>query len=806
MQHSQDADGTMLNIEHQITEAEVYHSMGLLNESMAAYRKILSDGHRLPTDTFKAITRKVTQLHKDISRDKIATPTVLSERDASTITNMLKTHKNSAQILEGARALRQMGLLDEAVSEYDTFFNSGELACSCFSGQLLREYLSCMLQVRPEDAVINRAEELMHRYPLDGNVQARIRNWLKRTTQQQAEAVPVSDDYHSDPTPHPLHDKHSSDQSTGDSPQSDAPATSRYDQLIRSGVISNKQLLQAQSVAIARGVSTESVLINKFNVKKKVIGDSLATFYRCKFKEFDPDTPVPSEFIKSLKQSFLLFHVWVPLGRIGDEVEILVDDPMNLQKTDHIRLLIDAPRIRLCVAIREDIEQYIHHFYNTQPESPESMIDQVLSNINQFIPDKAFEEEEYTEEKDILDESSSQIVRFVDQMLVTAYRDNVSDIHIEPSQVSSKTLIRFRRDGICHEYLRIPNAMTRPVTSRLKIMANLDIAEKRIPQDGKIKFHRRNIPHFEVRMSTMPTTGGFEDSVLRILADANAMNLDEIKLSNHNYKTLSRMIVQPYGLILVVGPTGSGKTTTLHAALAHINNPSIKIWTAEDPVEITQPGLRQVEVNSKIGVDFATVMRGFLRLDPDVIMIGEMRDEETASAGVEASLTGHLVFSTLHTNSAPETVTRLLDMGLSPLNFSDALLGVLAQRLVRRLCVHCREAYHPDENEFQELMSAYGAEKFKELNIAYDADFTLSRAVGCEKCAGTGYNGRMGIHELLEGSAAVKNLIKKQAATDDIFIQAVNDGMRTLKQDGIQKVLQGLTDMDEIRRVCIDRF
>lgn len=266
---------------------------------------------------------------------------------------------------------------------------------------------------------------------------------------------------------------------------------------------------------------------------------------------------------------------------------------------------------------------------------------------------------------------------------------------------------------------------------------------------------------------------------------------------------MKKIISQPYGLVLVVGPTGSGKTTSLHSSLGYINKPGIKIWTAEDPIEITQQGMRQVEAKPKIGLDFARIMRAFLRADPDVIMIGEMRDHETAAIGVEASLTGHLVFSTLHTNSAPETVTRLLDMGLNPLNFSDAFLGVMAQRLVRRLCNKCREEYRPAEEEFEEILMDYGKENFRLTGIEYSKDLSLFRPVGCAACSGTGYAGRMGIHELMEGTPEIKKMIKKQANSEDLFIQAIKEGMATLKQDGILKVFKGLTDMSEIRRVCV---
>ena len=483
-------------------------------------------------------------------------------------------------------------------------------------------------------------------------------------------------------------------------------------------------------------------------------------FYNCPFKEFDPDIPIPVELISKLKKSFLLHYTWVPLSWGKSYVEILVDDPRDLRKTDHIKALMANQKLRFSVGIKEDIVKYIERFFSAD-KSFES-IENTVDNIDSFMTDVSFEVEEDIEiEKDTVDESSSQVVKLVDQILITAFRKKVSDIHIEPSPIIKKTLVRFRMDGVCHEYLQVPNTMAPAILSRLKIMANLDIAERRLPQDGKIKMKRKGVPSFELRMSTMPTAGGFEDTVLRILAKAGAMKLDDMGLNERNLTIMKRIIIQPYGLILVVGPTGSGKTTSLHSALGHINKPEIKIWTAEDPIEITQPGLRQVEVKPRIGLDFARVMRGFLRLDPDVIMIGEMSDKETASIGVEASLTGHLVFSTLHTNSAPETVTRLLDMGLNPLNFSDAFLGVLAQRLTRRLCTNCKKAFNPSREEFDDIVSVYGREKFKATGIEYSSYLVLYHAAGCEACSGSGYKGRMGIHELMEGTPANERSYKK---------------------------------------------
>ena len=303
-------------------------------------------------------------------------------------------------------------------------------------------------------------------------------------------------------------------------------------------------------------------------------------------------------------------------------------------------------------------------------------------------------------------------------------------------------------------------------------------------------------------MATVPTVQG-ESAVLRIVAAGSAMPLDKLNLSAKNHEKIIDLSAHPHGLFLVVGPTGSGKTTTLHAVLGHINKPDRKIWTAEDPVEITQPGLQQVQMLPKIDFTFATAMRAFLRADPDVILIGEMRDHETASIGVEASLTGHLVLSTLHTNSAPETITRLLDLGLDPVNFSDALLGVLAQRLMRTLCGKCKQPYKPDEKELNHLIDAYGREEFQELEMDMD-NIELQGPVGCDDCGGTGYKGRTGIHELLLGTNELQAMIYQKAELDTIRAQALKDGMQTMKQDGIAKIFQGLTDYQQLLRVVAE--
>jgi len=387
-------------------------------------------------------------------------------------------------------------------------------------------------------------------------------------------------------------------------------------------------------------------------------------------------------------------------------------------------------------------------------------------------------------------------------MIVDAFRARASDIHVEPYGAERDTMIRIRVDGSCLEYQKIPGAYRRAIVARLKIMAQLDIAERRKPQDGKIRF---KLPdrEIELRVATVPTAGGNEDVVMRLLASNEPIPLDRLGLTERNLRGLRAIAGKPYGLILCVGPTGSGKTTTLHSVLGHINKPERKIWTAEDPVEITQHGLRQVQVNPKIGFTFANAMRAFLRADPDVIMVGEMRDEETAHTGIEASLTGHLVFSTLHTNSAVETVVRLLDMGLDPFNFADALLGVLAQRLVKRICDRCRESYHPERTEYEELADAYGQEAFEALGHRYTDDFVLTRGKGCAGCNRTGYRGRAGIHELLIVSDEIKRLIQTRGRVAEMFAQARAEGMTTLVQDGVLKTLAGVTDLRQVKAVAM---
>jgi type II secretory ATPase GspE/PulE/Tfp pilus assembly ATPase PilB-like protein len=414
----------------------------------------------------------------------------------------------------------------------------------------------------------------------------------------------------------------------------------------------------------------------------------------------------------------------------------------------------------------------------------------------------------------VIEQSDNSLVRLINSMIQEAQAQGVSDIHIESQPNKDKVRIRFRRDGVLKPYLELPYTYRSALIARIKIMCDLDISERRKPQDGKITLSRWVTgSRLELRVATIPTQGGLEDAVLRLLSSARAMPIDELGLSPESLALLKTIVQRPYGMFLCVGPTGSGKTTTLHSAMGFINVPERKIWTAEDPVEITQPGLRQVQVNPKIDWTFAKALRAFLRADPDVIMVGEIRDQETAQMAIESSLTGHLVLSTLHTNSAPETVTRLLDMGMDPFNFADSLLGVLAQRLVRRVCNHCRVVREATPAEVDELLAdwlhgfAPGRARPDPADVlagwrerfGQDGKLMHHHGPGCDKCHTTGFRGRAAIHELMTVNRPLRQLIQTGVRVDELQQAAMAEGMRTLRQDGIEKVLAGVTSIGEVR-------
>jgi type II secretory ATPase GspE/PulE/Tfp pilus assembly ATPase PilB-like protein len=584
---------------------------------------------------------------------------------------------------------------------------------------------------------------------------------------------------------------------------------------------------QEMSAAIAAAREQQqplgTVLLERFRLSKEEAGQALSMHYKCPFAEFNDSVVISPGLLRGISTKYLRTHFWVPL-RSGDHwVEILIDDPQSFSKIQDIKRTFPGKEIRCVVGFREDIAKYINQYISDRAGTrlPRPTSTSTTAPPSPMTPDSHLAPPSFWEgkgdikpreevvgpvldeiEDEALDENDSTVVRLVNQLVTDAVKMGISDIHIEPYGAKKDIIVRFRMDGVCYEHMRVPSEYSRPLVSRIKVLSRLDIAERRKPQDGKFKF-RLTDREVELRVATVPTSGGEEDAVLRILASNEPLPLAKLNLTQRNQQELTRLLEQPHGLILCVGPTGSGKTTTLHACLGHINVPGRKIWTAEDPVEITQTGLRQVQVHPKIGVTFATAMRSFLRADPDIIMVGEVRDQETAETCTEASLTGHLVLSTLHTNSAAETITRLLDMGLDPFSFADALQGVIAQRLARTICVNCKERYRPGKEEYDAIMLSYGEEEFTRLAIPYDDRFILYHGKGCETCRGTGYKGRLGLHELLVVSDEIRSLIHSHGTITDIRKVAQAQGMTTLIQDGILKVLQGLTDYTQVKAVAM---
>ena len=540
----------------------------------------------------------------------------------------------------------------------------------------------------------------------------------------------------------------------------------------------------------------EAVLLDRYRVPKAELGAALSEVHQCPYVAYDERAVIESRLLKNLSVDYLRKNFWVPLRREGSVVDILIDNPRDADKGYDVHRAFPGGTVRYAVGLRRDIEQYL---LLASGQANRGTLTDILGELVREAGNDSWGEG--------LDcgiaENDSAIVRLANHIIAEAHRLQASDVHIEPYANGKDTAVRFRVDGTCFTFMRIPAAYRRAIVSRLKIMAHLDIAERRKPQDGKIRYKLAKDQNLELRVATLPTAGANEDVVMRLLTTKETMALEAMECAPEVLRHIKDLAERPYGMFLCVGPTGAGKTTTLHAVLKHINTDERKIWTAEDPIEITQEGLRQVQVHPKIGFTFASAMRAFLRADPDVIMIGEMRDRETADIAIEASLTGHLVLSTLHTNSAVETVTRLLEMGCDAFNFADAILGVLAQRLCKRICLHCKEGYHPTQQEYDELVQAYGANDRGRLGIDNSSDFILYRGRGCAACNRSGFKGRVALHELLVGSDEIKRLIQAKARTTEIARQAMREGMATLRQHGIQKVLQGVTTYRQVRSVAM---
>jgi type II secretory ATPase GspE/PulE/Tfp pilus assembly ATPase PilB-like protein len=590
----------------------------------------------------------------------------------------------------------------------------------------------------------------------------------------------------------------------------------KYDYLIADAVLSAGEFELASRQARKKALDIEQVLTDEFQVKIPAIGQALSKFFGVPYEPFKPDRIKPADLLKNLKREYVEGNHWLPIDDTKAGLVVLCLDPERIRSSRIASNVFPKARLVYKVTTQKEFKDTVNQFYGQDTGMDLGNIDDLLSDMEdggELIEGVGDE---------ISAAAENELVKLVNKVIVDAYNQGASDIHIEPYPGKGKTEIRFRRDGSLGSYIEVPASYRSAIVARIKIMCDLDISEKRRPQDGKIKFKKFGPLDIELRVATIPTAGGVEDIVMRILAAGEPIALEKMGFSATNLDRLQTAVSKPYGLFFVCGPTGSGKTTTLHSVLKSLNTPDTKIWTAEDPVEITQKGLRQVQVNKKAGLDFAVVMRAFLRADPDIIMVGEMRDKETTSIGIEASLTGHLVFATLHTNSAPESIVRLLDMGMDPFNFSDALLGVLAQRLAKRMC-SCKQSYTPEPAELtsflreycEELMSTSrfkadpkGAMEavYKDWVKAYGNDkgqLSFYKPVGCDKCGGSGFKGRCALHELLIASDRLKKAIQEHARVAEVLALCLEEGMRTLKQDGMEKCLTGVTHIKEVRSVCI---
>ena len=530
-------------------------------------------------------------------------------------------------------------------------------------------------------------------------------------------------------------------------------------------------------------------LVSEHRIPEAEIGQALSIHYQVPWIDYLPDKYHLFQNESRLNVSYLKRNLVAVIADARENPIVVMAEPNNAALLMEVESALGIETYDISVALPTAVLQYLGEAAASDSKGPGEM-DEILDEISTSADD-------HEELIDEMADDAPVVVRLVSRILHDAKRINASDIHVD-AEKGGPTRVRMRVDGVCRDHTQIPATHHSAVIARIKIMANLNIAEKRVPQDGKLAFRMQGKP-VEVRVATIPTVAG-EGVVMRILAAGGAMPMDKMNLSPRNTESLKTMIVKPHGILLVVGPTGSGKTTTLHAVLGHLNTPEKKIWTAEDPVEITQAGLQQVQVSPKIGFTFASALRAFLRADPDIILIGEMRDKETAHAGIEASLTGHLVLSTLHTNSAPETITRLLDLGLDPVNFSDACVGILAQRLIRTICKNCKEEYVASETEVEFIKRQYGENLEAETN--FQTPLKLCKGKGCEECGGTGYKGRTGVHELLAMTPELRALVYKEAAVSEMAAQASKDGMRTLVQDGIYKVLKGDTDIAQVQIIC----
>ncbi len=493
---------------------------------------------------------------------------------------------------------------------------------------------------------------------------------------------------------------------------------------------------------------------------------------------------VDEELLQRVPISFAKQHGVLPLNHDAERgiLRVVTSDPFQIEPIDDLRILFSAEDVEVLLSGERSILSAINEVYDRGAAETGQLAEEATDDLDALADEASHEPQDLLEATD-----DAPIIRLVNSLLQHAVKERASDIHIEPFEKQIR--VRFRIDDVLYEPMKpLPRTLQASIASRIKIMGNLDIAEKRLPQDGRIRLKIAG-RDYDVRLSTVPVAFG-ERLVLRLLPDSQALlDLEKIGFNAEQSRVLERVIRRPNGIFLVTGPTGSGKTTTLHACLSEINDIDKNIITIEEPVEITQKGIGQIEVNPKINLSFATGLRAVLRQDPNVVLVGEIRDKETADIAIQASLTGHLVLSTLHTNDAASAITRLVDMGVEPFLVGSSLVGVLAQRLVRVLCTHCREPYQATSEELDEA----GIEP-------QSAPVTLYRARGCSNCAQTGYQGRVGIFELMLVEDSIRAMVSKNVDAKTIKKQAVAQGMGTLRLDGTRKVLSGMTSVAELMR------
>ncbi len=557
--------------------------------------------------------------------------------------------------------------------------------------------------------------------------------------------------------------------------------------LVGMGAVSAETIASALEVQADKGGRLGEILLSMKAVDEAQLAQALADQCGYEFAATIDAESIDPKLVAPLSLAYVRQNGLIPLSSDGVVLRVAVSDPLNTFAVDDLRVLFDQ-EVDLVVAPAAQVNAAMHRVFDRRAGA-----DQVVDDLNEEdLGTLAHDLEEQT--KDILDEDDeAPIIRLVNSVLSQAIKERASDIHIEPFE--RDIIVRFRKDGVLKEIVRAPKKFQASIASRIKIMGGLNIAEKRLPQDGRIriKIAGRDV---DLRLSTVPTSYG-ERIVLRILDKQTVvLDLEQLGFRSENLKTISSLIVRPHGIILVTGPTGSGKTTTLYAALSAINTPDRNILTIEDPVEYQLQGIGQMQVNRKIDFTFARGLRAILRQDPDVVLIGEIRDLETAENAIQAALTGHLVFATLHTNDAPGAFTRLTDMGVEPFLSASSVIAIMAQRLVRQVCKHCKEPYRPLLDELIQL-------GFKEPEKVL-ADNTFYRAVGCHECVHSGYRGRMGIHELMLVGDEVRSLVMKNAPASELKRAAMAAGMKTLREDGALKVLMGHTTIDEVMRVTAE--